>query len=95
MTQMEIIQKNLRAARKSRGWTMKQVEEVTNGRWKAVTVGTYERGNRMVAVDDLIDLASVYEVSISWLMGVECETCATTLRITQLEQELNRLKGKL
>ena len=95
MTQMDTIRQNLRAARKAKRWTLAQVQEQTNGRWKGVTIGTYERGNRMVAVDDLIELASVYDVSISWLMGVECQTCATALRISQLEQELNRLKGTL
>lgn len=95
MSDMQTIRERLRRARKAKRWTLAQVQEQTNGRWKGVTIGTYERGDRMVAVDDLIDLASVYGVSISWLMGIECQTCATAMRINQLEKELNRLKESL
>lgn len=95
MTQVDIIRERLRAARKAKGWILDDIAIESGGRWKGVTVGTYERGTRMVAVDDLIDLANLYGVSITWLMGVECQTCATALRISQLERELNRLKGTL
>ena len=40
----------LRAIRKQQGLSLQGVEEKSNGRWKAVVVGSYERGDRAVTV---------------------------------------------
>src|ERR687890_717777 len=40
----------LRAIRQQQGLTLQQVEEMSEGRWKAVVVGSYERGDRAVSV---------------------------------------------
>ena len=39
----------LRAIRQQQGLTLQQVEEISGGKWKAVVVGSYERGDRAVA----------------------------------------------
>jgi transcriptional regulator with XRE-family HTH domain len=44
------------------------VEEKSHGRWKAVVVGSYERGDRSVTVQKLSELALFYGVPISELM---------------------------
>jgi transcriptional regulator with XRE-family HTH domain len=43
----------LRAIRQQQGLTLQQVEEMSEGRWKAVVVGSYERGDRAVSVAKL------------------------------------------
>lgn len=58
----------LRTARRARGWTLDDVEERTDGRWKASTVGAYERGGRTVSVPVLFELADLYGVSPGGLL---------------------------
>lgn len=58
----------LRAVRTMQGLTLADVEERSGGRWKAVVVGSYERGDRSVTVARLSDLAAFYGVPISHLL---------------------------
>jgi transcriptional regulator with XRE-family HTH domain len=44
------------------------VEEKSKGRWKAVVVGSYERGDRAVTVQRLHELADFYGVPVSELL---------------------------
>ena len=52
----------LRAIRTQQGMSLHGVEEQSTGRWKAVVVGTYERGDRAVTVQRLAELADFYGV---------------------------------
>ena len=45
----------LRAIRQQQGLSLHGVEERSGGRWKAVVVGSYERGDRAVTVQKLAD----------------------------------------
>ena len=58
----------LRAIRTQQGLSLHGVEEKSNGRWKAVVVGSYERGDRAVTVQRLSELADFYNVPISELL---------------------------
>lgn len=58
----------LRAIRQQQGLTLQQVEEVSEGRWKAVVVGSYERGDRAVSVARLAELSDFYNVPVSELL---------------------------
>lgn len=58
----------LRAIRNQQGLTLQQVEERSGGRWKAVVVGSYERGDRAVSVAKLAQLADFYRVPVSELL---------------------------
>lgn len=58
----------LRAIRQQQGLTLQQVEEVSEGRWKAVVVGSYERGDRAVSVAKLAELSEFYNVPVSELL---------------------------
>lgn len=58
----------LRAIRNQQGLTLQEVEERSGGRWKAVVVGSYERGDRAVSVSKLADLARFYKVPIADLL---------------------------
>jgi transcriptional regulator with XRE-family HTH domain len=58
----------LRAIRQQQGLSLQGVEEKSNGRWKAVVVGSYERGDRAVTVSRLAELAEFYRVPVSELL---------------------------
>ncbi len=61
----------LRAIRQQQGLTLQQVEEMSDGKWKAVVVGSYERGDRAVSVAKLHELAEFYNVPVSELLPKE------------------------
>ena len=54
----------LRSIRQQQGLSLQGVEEKSNGRWKAVVVGSYERGDRAVTVSRLAELADFYRVPV-------------------------------
>lgn len=58
----------LRAIRTQQGLSLHGVEEKSRGRWKAVVVGSYERGDRAVTVQKLADLAEFYGVPVAELL---------------------------
>ncbi|MBW3602130.1 MAG: transcriptional regulator [Actinobacteria bacterium] len=61
----------LRAIRQQQGLTLQQVEEMSRGRWKAVVVGSYERGDRAVSVAKLAEISRFYNVPVSELLPKE------------------------
>jgi transcriptional regulator with XRE-family HTH domain len=58
----------LRAIRTQQGLSLHGVEEKSRGRWKAVVVGSYERGDRAVTVQRLAELAAFYGVPVNELL---------------------------
>ena len=58
----------LRAIRQQQGLSLHGVEQKSGGRWKAVVVGSYERGDRAVTVQRLSELAVFYGVPVSELL---------------------------
>src|SRR5437660_11552368 len=58
----------LRGIRQQQGLSLHGVEEKSRGRWKAVVVGSYERGDRSVTVQKLAELADFYGVPVSELL---------------------------
>jgi transcriptional regulator with XRE-family HTH domain len=68
----------LRAIRMQQGLSLHGVEEKSRGRWKAVVVGSYERGDRAVTVQRLAELAEFYAVPISELLP-EAQTPAAAV----------------
>jgi len=58
----------LRAIRTQQGLSLHGVEEKSQGRWKAVVVGSYERGDRAVTVQRLSELAAFYGVPLGELI---------------------------
>ena len=67
----------LRAIRQQQGLTLQQVEEISTGKWKAVVVGSYERGDRAVSVAKLAELSEFYNVPVSELLPKEDMGVAT------------------
>ena len=70
---VDSIRQNLRIVRKIKGLTLKDVEALSNGRFKCVTVGSYERGDRNMPIKNLIGLASFYEVPLEALLYGKAE----------------------
>lgn len=58
----------LRAIRKQQKLSLQAVEQRSDGRFKAVVVGSYERGDRVVSVNRLAQLAAFYGVPITELL---------------------------
>ncbi len=58
----------LRAIRQQQGLSLHGVEQKSGGRWKAVVVGSYERGDRAVTVQKLAELADFYGVPVAELL---------------------------
>lgn len=58
----------LRAIRLQQGLSLQAVQERSGGEWKAVVVGSYERGDRAISVQRLADLAAFYRVPVTQLL---------------------------
>jgi transcriptional regulator with XRE-family HTH domain len=58
----------LRAIRMQQHLSLQGVERKSGGRWKAVVIGSYERGDRAVSVQRLAELADFYGVPVSDLL---------------------------
>ncbi len=61
----------LRAIRVQQHLSLHGVERKSDGKWKAVVVGSYERGDRAVSVQRLAELAEFYGVPVSDLLPPE------------------------
>jgi len=58
----------LRQIRTQQELSLHDVEKRSNGRWKAVVVGSYERGDRAISVHKLADLAEFYGAPVAQLL---------------------------
>ncbi|MCK9903589.1 hypothetical protein CC117_25720 [Parafrankia colletiae] len=54
----------LRAIRIQQGLSLQKLEATSHGRWKTAAVGSYERGDRMISVENLGELAAFYDVPL-------------------------------
>jgi transcriptional regulator with XRE-family HTH domain len=82
----------LRAIRTQQGLSLHGVEEKSDGRWKAVVVGSYERGDRAVTVQRLAELADFYGVPVSELLP-ETSPAAATEPAPRLVIDLEKLQA--
>ena len=64
----EEVGERLRQARRARGWSLIDVEEVSDGEYKASVLGAYERGERSVSASRLWRLAQIYGVHVATLL---------------------------
>jgi transcriptional regulator with XRE-family HTH domain len=55
----------LRTVRQQQNLSLQRVQELSDGRWKAVVVGSYERGDRALTVARLAELADFYNVTVA------------------------------
>ena len=59
------VGERLREVRTGRGWSLQDVERISDGAWKAAVVGSYERGDRNITASRLLALAEFYGVAPS------------------------------
>ena len=77
----------LRDIRKSKGWSLQDVEHHSNGKWKAVVIGTYERGDRAISLKKAISLMQFYQVPITELFP----DVTTQVSVRSISVNLNKL----
>ena len=65
----ESVAARLRTIRKSRGWTLHDIENRTAGSIKAVVMGSYERGTRAISLARALELANLFAIPISDLLN--------------------------
>lgn len=58
----------LRDIRIQQGLSLQGVEDKSGGKWKAVVIGSYERGDRAITVARLAELAVFYRVPVAELL---------------------------
>jgi len=63
------INATLRAIRRSKSLSLSDVEAMSEGRIKAVVLGSYERGARSLSVNRALQIAELYQVPISEIFG--------------------------
>lgn len=57
--------RRLRKVRKMKGLSLTEVERISDGKWKSVVIGSYERGDRAITAVRLVELARFYKVAVS------------------------------
>jgi transcriptional regulator with XRE-family HTH domain len=62
------ISARIRALRKARSLTLQDIERLSNGRIKAVVMGSYERGSRAISLARTIEIANLFTIPISELI---------------------------
>lgn len=80
------IGQELKKIRKQRGLSLAEVESLSEGRWKAVVVGSYERADRAITIGRLGALMALYQAPISALFPqpeVERDTAKPTFDLAR------------
>jgi transcriptional regulator with XRE-family HTH domain len=88
----------LRMIRKSKGWSLQDVERNSNGKWKAVVIGSYERSDRAISLKKAISLMEFYQVPISELfpqINPEVRGRRVSLDLTRLLEDKGEIGEKL
>ncbi|MDP1721201.1 MAG: helix-turn-helix domain-containing protein [Candidatus Nanopelagicaceae bacterium] len=87
----ESIALRIRRIRKDHGWSLADVQKLSKGHFKAVVLGSYERGDRSMSLQRAIDLAALYQVPLHYLIQDE-ELPFRTLR-NALILDLRRVRS--
>ncbi|MEI8184029.1 MAG: transcriptional regulator [Actinomycetes bacterium] len=88
----------LRMIRKSKGWSLQDVERNSNGKWKAVVIGSYERSDRAISLRKAISLMDFYQVPISELfpqITPEVRGRRISLNLTRLSENQGEIAERL
>lgn len=92
-TSTETVGDRLRHIRTQQGLSLAEVQARSGGRWKAVVVGAYERGDRAVTLARLAGLAAFYGVPVAELLPVDDETDPVASSEQRIVLDLTRLEG--
>jgi transcriptional regulator with XRE-family HTH domain len=83
----------LRSIRAQQHLSLHGVERKSGGKWKAVVVGSYERGDRAVSVQRLAELAEFYGVPVGELLPREHVPASGTSGLAKIVLNLERLQN--
>ena len=83
----------LRAIRKSKGWSLQDIERISKGKWKAVVIGSYERSDRSISLKKAIDLMKFYEVPIQLLFEEDPSQSIKTINNKKVVLDQRRIKN--
>lgn len=83
--------RRLREVRLHQGLTLQAVDDLSEGRWRPAVVGSYERGDRMISVASLRDLAGFYQVPVSSILTEGATPAAPHERGPRIVLNLDRL----
>lgn len=75
----------LREARRQRGLTLQNVESGSDGEFTSAALSSYERGDRMMSVERLVDLANFYGMSAADLLPSRCSLGSATTSILSVD----------
>ena len=87
----------LREIRKSKGWSLQDVEKNSKGKWKAVVIGSYERSDRAISLKKTIELMNFYQVPITALFEEEIDPSWNVNLLEPLildQRSINKSTGK-
>jgi transcriptional regulator with XRE-family HTH domain len=76
------IRRRIRQLRRERGLTLLAFEKLSGGQIRAVVLGAYERGDRSMSLNKVIEIAKVFGVELAHIMGPSTEHSGGT-RITE------------
>jgi transcriptional regulator with XRE-family HTH domain len=71
------VGERIRAIRRERGWSLREFEERSRGQIKAITLGSYERGDRSLSVETMSLIAEILSVHPAELLRGECQPIST------------------
>ncbi len=71
MSYNERVGQRLRSIRRQRGFSLQDVQRISDGEFKAAVLGAYERGERSLSVPRLHRLAGYYGVPVTQLLPPE------------------------
>lgn len=63
------IRRRIRQLRRERGLTLLAFEKLSGGRIRAVVLGAYERGDRSMSLNKVIEIAGVFGVDVVHILG--------------------------
>ena len=87
----ELVGRRLRSIRRQRGFSLQDVQTLSEGEFKAAVLGAYERGERSISVPRLHRLAGYYDVPVAQLLPPDPRQAAKAPPPDQITIDLTRL----
>ena len=86
------VSARIRSHRKARQLTLHDIERISEGRIKAVVMGSYERGTRAISLARTIEIANLFGVPVSELItDIETSPSATNFDLVFDLRKVNEL----
>jgi len=89
------VSARIRSQRKLRHLTLHDVERISEGRIKAVVMGSYERGTRAISLARTIEIANLFGIPVSELISdIEISTSASNIDLVFDLRKINEAREK-